>query len=112
MDVDITEAGELEHPGGDDASVGDDDNGFGGEAFEGGAEVRVVFEAIGLEDGEAEGEGSLLDRGEAELELATGGAVGLGEDEGDFMVGVDQGLEAGNGEFGGAAEDEFHECSV
>jgi hypothetical protein len=53
-------------------------------------------------------EGQLLDRGDLELVLAAGGAVGLGEDEGDFVAGVDEGLEAGNGEFGGSAEDEFH----
>ncbi len=50
----------------------------------------------------------LLDGGELELLLAAGGAVGLGEDEGDFVAGVDEGLEAGDGEFGGSAEDEFH----
>ncbi len=42
--------------------------------------------------------------------LAAGRAVGLGEDEGDFVACVDEGLEAGNGEFGGSAEDEFHGC--
>ena len=43
-----------------------------------------------------------------ELVLAAGGAVGLGEDEGDLVAGVGEGLEAGNSEFGGSAEDEFH----
>jgi hypothetical protein len=37
--------------------------------------------------------------------LAAGWAVRLGEDEGDFVTGVDEGLKAGDGEFGGSAED-------
>jgi hypothetical protein len=105
VDVDVAEAGEVEHPLGDDAAVGDDDDGVGGYGFEAGTEFGVGLEALGLEDGEAEGESELLDGGDVELELAAGGAVGLGEDEHDFVARVDEGPEAGNGEFGGAAED-------
>lgn len=105
VDIDVAEARQVEHPLGDDAAVGDDDDGVGGYGFEAGAEVEIGFEALGLEDGEAEGEGELLDGGDVELELAAGGAVGLGENESDFVARVDEGLEAGNGEFGGSAED-------
>ena len=64
--------------------------------------------AVGLEDGDAQAGGQLLARRYLELLLAAGGAVGLGEDEGDLVAGVDQRLEAGNSEFGGSAEDQVH----
>ena len=53
--------------------------------------------------------GQLLDWRDVDFLFAAGGAVGLGKDEGYFVAGVDEGLEAGDGEVRGAAEDEFHE---
>jgi hypothetical protein len=108
VDVDIAEAWKVEHPLRDDAAVGYDDDGVGDEGFKGRAEAGVVLEVLGLEDGEIEALGELLDGGKLEFLLAAGGTVGLGEDEGDFMAGVDESLEARDGEFWGSAEDEFH----
>ena len=42
VQVDAAEAGQGEHPVRDDAAVGDDEDGVGGDGFELGAEVGVV----------------------------------------------------------------------
>jgi hypothetical protein len=42
-----------------------------------------------------------------EFQTAAGGSVGLSDDEGNFVAGGDDGFEGGNGEFGGATENEI-----
>ncbi len=109
VDVNVAEAREVEHPLGDDAAVSDYDDGVRGNLFKKSTKFGVGFESLGLEDGKTEGEGELLDRRDVKLELAAGRAVGLREDERNFVARVDDGLEAGDSEFWGSAEDEFHE---
>jgi hypothetical protein len=41
-----------------------------------------------------------------EFHATAGRSVGLGDDEGDGVASGDDGFEGGDGEFGGAAEDE------
>jgi hypothetical protein len=58
-----------------------------------------------LQDGEVVFEGRLFDGGDLELHASACGAVGLGEDEGYFVSGGQDGFEGGDGELGGSAED-------
>jgi hypothetical protein len=107
VDIDVAEAREIEHPLGDDPAIGDDNNGVWSDGFQMGAELKVVLDALRLENRKAEASGKLLDEGNLKLLLTASGAVRLGKDQGDFVAGINQGLQAGDGEFGGSTEDEF-----
>ena len=108
MYVDIAEAGKIKHPLRDNPPIRDNDDGFWSNGFQLGAQLRVVLDALRLEDRKAETKSKLLDRRKLEFLFAAGRAVRLGEGQGDFVASVDEGLQAGDGEFRGSAEDEFH----
>ena len=108
VQVDAAEPGQSEHPRGDDAAVGYDDDRVGGDGLKLGTELGVVADFFRLSDGEAGGYRGLLDRRGVELLAAAYGAVWLRYDERDFIARREQCLEGGDGEAGCAAEDEFH----
>jgi hypothetical protein len=83
---------EVEHPLGDDAAVGYDEDGFGADVFELLAEFEVVLDLLGLEDGDVVFEGCLFDGRDLEFHASASGAVGLGEDEGYFVAGGNDGF--------------------
>jgi hypothetical protein len=105
MEVDVAVLREIEHPLGDDASVGDDEDGFGADVFELLAKLRVVLDLLRLHDGEVVLERYALYGRGLQLHAATCCAVRLGDDEGDLVAGGEDGLEGWYGELGCSAED-------
>jgi hypothetical protein len=55
MEIDATESRKSEHPWGDDAAVGDNDNCVGSDGLKLGAEVGVTANLLWLHDGEVSG---------------------------------------------------------
>ena len=107
VEVDAAEPWEGQHPGGDDAAIGYDDDGVGGDGLKLGVQCGVVADFFWLRDGEAGCECGLLDRRSGELLAAANGAVGLRDNQRNLMTCREQSFEGGNGEAGGAAEDEL-----
>jgi hypothetical protein len=105
VEVDVAVAWEVEHPLGDDAAVGYDDDGLGANVLELLAEFEVVLDFLGLQDGDIVFEGCLFYGWDLEFHASACGSVGLGEDEGYFVACSEDGFEGGNGELRGSAED-------
>ncbi len=72
--------------------------------------VRIA-QARRLEDRQTQAEGGYLDRRRGEGTAAAGGSIRLGDHAND-LVDPGQGLKAGDGELGGAHEDEAHRAMV
>ena len=112
MQVDAAEARQSEHPGRDDAAVGDDDDGLGSDGLKLRAELGIAANFFRLGDGQSGGLRGQLDCGCGELLQAACGAVWLRDYQGDFVACFVQRLERRHGELGSAAEDQFHSSTT
>lgn len=86
MDVDIAEAREIKHPLGNNSAIGDDNNGVRSDGLKIGAKLRVVLDALMLENRKAKASGELLDGWNLKLLLAASRAVRLGKNQSDFVA--------------------------
>ena len=77
MQVDAAQPGQRQHPGRNEAPVGDDDDGVGRDGLKLRAKLCVVANLFRLRDGEAGGERGQLDGRSGELPVAAqrGGRV-------------------------------------
>jgi hypothetical protein len=53
VQINVSVGRDVEHPLGNDATVGDDEDGVRGDALELGAEFEIIFDLLGLGDGDA-----------------------------------------------------------
>ncbi|MNY21101.1 hypothetical protein D3C86_1546230 [compost metagenome] len=106
VDVDAAEGRQVQDRLRQDLAVGDDHDEVGGQGLERREGLLVAAQALRLVDRDPGFEGSLLDRGHGDLLAAPHRPIGLGEDGLDVVAGREEGLERGDGERGGAHEDD------
>src|ERR1035437_1395613 len=98
---------QRQHPGRNQASVGDDDDGVRSEGFKLRAKLGVVANLFRLRDRQASGQGGLLDGRSSKLLAATHGPVGLRNNQRNLVARRKQCLQRGHGEAGGPAKNHF-----
>lgn len=115
MDVQAAEPGLVQHPLRQDQAVGRDHHGIGPGRFQGGARGGSILGVLAvqpqparLRHGNAVGQRALLDGGRLQLHAPAGGAVGLGEHEGNFGARGEQAFQGHPGELGRARENDLH----
>jgi hypothetical protein len=63
MDVDVAEAGKIKHPLRDNPPIRDDDDGVWSNGFQLSTELKIILDALRLENKKTEANGELLNRG-------------------------------------------------
>src|SRR5271169_6380493 len=108
MQVDVAKWRQIEHPLGNDATVGDDDDrvrSYRGQPL---AEFLVVLDLLRLKDFEAGRLGHLLDRRSDQLHPSPAWPVRLGEYERNLVTGIDERQQCGHSKLRRPAEDQLH----
>ncbi|OQB55981.1 MAG: hypothetical protein BWX98_01944 [Candidatus Aminicenantes bacterium ADurb.Bin147] len=108
MDIDRPPRRKGHDRHGDDLAVGDDDLDIGSRGPKPVEDLRIQTDFFRLGDGDPAVEGEPLDRTGKKAPASSDGAVGLGDDERDFVAGFEEGLERGDGRLGTSEKDDAH----
>lgn len=110
MDVDAALEGNIDYSLGKYQAIGNNHHKIRAKApqlFDG----FGILEGFGLENGDSRGFGHGLDRRGNNLAAPALGAVRLGINGNNLMIGCDEGFEWGDGKFRCSGEDDLHELS-
>src|SRR6185369_5937255 len=108
VDIDVAEGRKVDHPLGDDATIGDDDDGVRLNRFQLRTKVGIDLDLLRLHYRDSVLERDLLYGGRDHFETAALGTIRLGNDELHVEACLQQSFETGNCKRRRSAEDQFH----